>query len=577
MIFCNFANQDDKNEFLQSTRLPENTDGSVTIPLSLITLARKKNGTVSTDDSVNTYIVKTNDPSCISTPNCQVSTTYGDNGLLVANSENYYVIETTNGLSLFDEFNGEVEQVNTPVTLMSSFSGTIVDTLPEGYDWPRLRIVSRGRPLVDKFVLADTNFKTKPNVVIMDSGINAGHIELTGLSIENLFALPAFEDDYIDDSGHGTAVTSFVSGATTGLHRHLNLLNCKVFSKTYKPNAIELGQAFDACYTRFAQDTSVPMVINCSWVVPKNSYLESKIQELIEAGISIVCASGNTGITVDLLTPAGMLDVVTVGATDIDDCGAGFNNFSEVELPITTNDGENIDIFAPGVDVYGAHYSSDSSYCKYSGTSVSSGFVTGCVAAILALIDGTYNATAKKILLDYSNLGQLLLDIDKYSLEQNRLAYLINSENHPAVDTLSYYLGAFSDEVLLLSGTPDILLNTSLYTQVTDATFGISVEWGNEATEQELENCMTLNEVTGEFVISNPNIVWKADEKLRLISFRLKANALDNSIAFSSPNIIFFATNPAVQESLTGDISTALENIDNQSFYAAWVNLQSIK
>jgi hypothetical protein len=41
--------------------------------------------------------------------------------------------------------------------------------------------------------------------------------------------------------------------------------------------------------------------------------------------------------------------------------------------------------------------------------------------------------------------------------------------------------------------------------------------------------------------------------------------------------LIFFASNPDVVDSLTGDITTALENIDSQSFFAAWQPTSVIK
>ena len=62
-----------------------------------------------------------------------------------------------------------------------------------------------------------------------------------------------------------------------------------------------------------------------------------------------------------------------------------------------------------------------------------------------------------------------------------------------------------------------------------------------------------------------------------MINFKIHAVSNTGSIKFKSPNLLFFATNPDVVESLTGDISTALENIDSQSFFATWAPAQIIK
>jgi hypothetical protein len=571
MISISFSSEENKAAFLAASGLAANTDGTVTIPMSLIPLATAKQATVTqADQSIHRFLVKTNNIAGVQTP-VTVVTSEGDSGVFTANGQSYYLVETQQGLDLYNELNGNVEQVDAPVKLLSEINSTVYSSLPaEDGQWARLRLVSRTRPLLTEFQLAQTSFTRKPNVVVIDSGINFAHSELAGLDTEHLFALSAFNGNTADESGHGTAVASLIAGSNIGVHRHLKLLSCKVFNKTYKPNAIELGQALDACYNRYIQDPTVPMVVNCSWGVAKNSYLEGKFQDLISAGIAVVAAAGNSGVDVAYLTPAGMTDVITVAASDKDDIAAGFNNFSVADFAITTNTGLQVDIFAPGVDVYIADYRSNADYAKASGTSFSAGFVSGAVAAILALVPNSYRESAANALSMYSNKGVLLLDPERFTTEQNQLAYLITAENQTSFSDSSFYLGAFdSPENQSIAGNISAVLNPHTYGTATGEIFNYIVTWADTANAAALNAAFTIDS-EGKFILTNPALAWQPDEKLRLVSFKVAAESQSGSIKFSSPELIFFAVNPAVTESLTGDISTALENIDNQSFFAFW-------
>lgn len=571
MIKCVFNDSQNQTKFLLAGGITPELDGTITIPMSLIPLAKTLNGTVSqvSFDSKK-YLIKINDISTLTTP-VSLVTDQGANGTVVANSQTYKIVQTTQGLDLFNELNGLIEELDAPIKLLSELTGNITNSLPADAQWPRLRMISRVRPFPASFALANTNFTRKPNLVIMDSGINFDHTEFTGLETEDLFTLSVFNGNYRDDAGHGTAVASFACGSNIGLHRHLRLLNCKIFSVSVKPNALQIGEALDAIYQRFIQDPSVPMIVNCSWTMAKSSYLEGKFQDLITAGITVVAASGNQGINCDLLTPAGMSNVITVGATDSDDIAAGFNNFSQADFEIQSNTGDVIDIFAPGVDCFGAYYSNPNSYCKFSGTSISAGFTSGAIAAILALVPNSYRTEAMSILLSYANVGYILLGSD-FTIDQNKLLYLITAENQTSFVTSSFYLGVFSSNTLVINGNVDFVLDFNSFQNSTGESFTFTPIWDGT----DLSSVFTIDNA-GRFTLTNPTLSWDPDEKIRLISFKIRASTQSGSLQLNSPSLIFFASNPNVVESLDGDVSTALENIDNQSFFAAWVKSQMIK
>ena len=576
MILSTFADPAKMASFLTAAGLTTSSTTSVEIGLHMTALARYFEATLEqTDFSTYRYIVKVSDPATIATT-ATVVNTIGTEGHIAVGTENFYVVDSAYGLALYDELNGMVDQADVPVELMGAITAPSVTDLPEDYQWGRLRLISRSRPFVTTWNLAQTNFSKKPNLVIVDSGINFSHTEFQGLDTEDFYALDHFNGDFRDDAGHGTGIASYACGTNIGVHRHLTLLNCKIFSATYKPNALDLSKALDAVYDRFVADPTIPMVVNMSWVVNKNNYLEAKIQNMIDAGIAVVTAAGNKGMDVSLLTPAGMNSIITVGASDQDDVAAGFNNFSIADMGITTNYGLNVDIFAPGVDCTGADYRANNSYFKYSGTSISAGYISGCVAAILALVPNTYYSDAKRILSDYSTKGPLLLDLDKFTFNQNQLAFLITGDSTLSVSSDAFYLGYIGENSAEIVGNINQVISVSRYQTTTDESFLYSLVSTDPAMSSILNNCISLTNA-GDFTITAPSITWGQDEKLKLIEFKISAVSESSSITFTSPNLIFFATNPDVEVSISGDITTALESIDSQSFFATWYPTHQIK
>jgi hypothetical protein len=271
-----------------------------------------------------------------------------------------------------------------------------------------------------------------------------------------------------------------------------------------------------------------------------------------------------------------MNSIITVGASDQDDVAAGFNNFSIADMGITTNYGLNVDIFAPGVDCTGADYRANNSYFKYSGTSISAGYISGCVAAILALVPNTYYSDARRILFDYSTKGSLLLDLDKFTFTQNQLAFLISGDSSLSVDSDAFYLGYIGEGSTEIVGNINQVVNVSRYHNTTNESFTYSIISKDSAMSSILDNCVSLTN-EGDFTVTAPSIIWEQDEKLKLIEFKISAISESSSITFTSPYLIFFATNPSLEVSVNGDITTALESIDSQSFFATWFPSTGIK
>jgi chitodextrinase len=113
-------------------------------------------------------------------------------------------------------------------------------------------------------------------------------------------------------------------------------------------------------------------VINCSFMTVKQPDLEAAVDAAVRAGITIVTAAGNFGVTHYL---AYREDVVSVAATDADD-----------RVTSWSTSGPHIDLAAPGSRIASTTVNRDDlghrypDYTKASGTSFASPLVAGAVA-----------------------------------------------------------------------------------------------------------------------------------------------------------------------------------------------------
>ena len=212
-------------------------------------------------------------------------------------------------------------------------------------------------------------------IYVIDSGADLSHPEFEFASISNLWS---FNNDFTDTNGHGTAVASLMCGKNLSIADPIVKV-VKIFQADTPTRVSNFLGALDAVYNDLPNNVNKLSVVNMSWGITKDAYVEAKIKVLLNAGVVVVCAAGNSGVEIEDVTPASMPEVFTVGGYDESLKPWSGSNYSGA-LPTAqadTNHGE-LDVWAPAPNIRVAL--PGGSYGISSGTSFSAAIHSSAVA-----------------------------------------------------------------------------------------------------------------------------------------------------------------------------------------------------
>lgn len=232
-----------------------------------------------------------------------------------------------------------------PISLLSS---TPTKTFPiDDHDnWWKLAVLEK----IDLDAETATILRGGKNsvVYVMDSGIDHQHPDLEG---KDITLLHSFTGEFSDSNGHGTAIASIIVGEQCGI-TEATLKVIKIFDKNTPTLMSDLLIAMDAVAQDYLQNDDYLAVLNLSWSVEKNTFLEDKIQMLINMGVFVIASAGNEGRPIGDVTPAAIPDVITVGSFGKDLRASDFSNYTPSESEISFTEGATnhgvLDCFAPG-------------------------------------------------------------------------------------------------------------------------------------------------------------------------------------------------------------------------------------
>ena len=242
-------------------------------------------------------------------------------------------------------------------------------TLQANATWGLDRIDQRSLPLSTTFSYLNTGAGVRAYIV--DTGIRLTHVDVVGRASSGFDAVDGGSAD--DCNGHGTHVAGTVGGTVYGVAKGASLVAVRVLDCGGSGTTAGVIAGVDWV----ANNHVKPAVANMSLGGSANTSLDAAVRGAVAKGVTFVVAAGNGNIfgwaaNACNYSPARVAEAVTVGATDKTDRKASFSNY-----------GTCVDIFAPGVGITSAWYTSDTATSTISGTSMASPHVAGVAALYL--------------------------------------------------------------------------------------------------------------------------------------------------------------------------------------------------
>jgi cerevisin len=201
-------------------------------------------------------------------------------------------------------------------------------------------------------------------VCVVDTGIRATHQEFAG-RVDATTSYVAGEST--DGNGHGTHCTGSCCGNSRGMARAARITSAKVLSNGGSGTNANVISGINWCSNR-ATNAQMTYIISLSLGGGAATAVNDAVNNAAPRSVPVV-AAGNSNNDACNSSPSGAREAITVAASDKDDAKASFSSF-----------GPCVDIWAPGVNIHSAWYTSDTAYNTISGTSMATPLVSGLVA-----------------------------------------------------------------------------------------------------------------------------------------------------------------------------------------------------
>lgn len=200
-------------------------------------------------------------------------------------------------------------------------------------------------------------------VAIIDTGIDLNHPDLQA-NIKGGFNALSKKKAPNDDNGHGTHIAGTVAAIRNGIGvigmlPNADIYAVKVLDSTGNGYVSDVIEGVDWCIKNNME------ILNMSFGMQNNSQaLHDIVIKASQAGIKMLAAAGNNnGGTSEY--PAAYPEVISVGAIDQN---GNIATFSAIE---------NVDIYAPGVDIYSTM--NNDGYTEMDGTSMATPHAIGYI------------------------------------------------------------------------------------------------------------------------------------------------------------------------------------------------------
>mgnify|MGYP000940614405 FL=1 len=247
-----------------------------------------------------------------------------------------------------------------------------VDTQSPTPSWGLDRIDQRSLPLNSTFTA--TAQGSGVDTYIVDTGIYASHTEFAGRLAAG-FSSIADSNGTNDCNGHGTHVAGTTAGTTYGIAKSATLIPVRVLDCSGSGSNSGVIAGLDWIVAHHISGKAA--VVNMSLGGGASTALDTAVQNVINDGIVMVVAAGNSNVDACNTSPARATNALTVGATGQYSTGETTDSRSSY-----SNYGPCLDIFAPGSRITSSWIGGSAAISTISGTSMAAPHVAG-VAAVL--------------------------------------------------------------------------------------------------------------------------------------------------------------------------------------------------
>jgi subtilisin family serine protease len=266
-----------------------------------------------------------------------------------------------NGFSVeMTEADAEALSQDFRVAYVEEDSVVTADATQSNPPWGLDRIDQRNLPLNAIYTFNWTGSGVRAYVI--DTGIRTSHTQFGGRA-SNVF--DAFGGSGADCHGHGTHVAGTIGGSTYGvakssMPRGVRVLDCN-------GSGSNSGVIAGVDWVRL--NHIAPAVANMSLGGGISTALDTAVNNLHNANVTIAVAAGNSNTNACNSSPARAANAITVGSTTTSDARSSFSNF-----------GTCLDLFAPGSGILSSWFTSNTATATLSGTSMASPHVAGVAA-----------------------------------------------------------------------------------------------------------------------------------------------------------------------------------------------------
>ena len=230
-------------------------------------------------------------------------------------------------------------------------------------------------------------------IAVFDTGIYPH--EDFGNRIMGMIDFVNMKDGVYDDNGHGTHVSGIIAGSgkgCDGIHQGVapkaKIYAIKILDQNGVGSIIRAQKGVE--HVLAVKEKYKIRIINFSMGIGKKipqaekGILLNALERAWDAGIIVVCAAGNNGPAPGSVTsPGNLRKIITVGASDdlMVEENSGLKKDYSGRGP-TASCIVKPEIIAPGTNIMSCANASGK-YAKKSGTSMSTPFVSGCIAVLL--------------------------------------------------------------------------------------------------------------------------------------------------------------------------------------------------